>query len=118
MLSTSDLVVNPFFVIAGPCVIESREHCLMMAKSIKDVTDRLGLKLIFKASFDKANRTSKSSFRGVGMVKGLEILREVKETYGLPILTDVHESYQWGIAAKVCDILQIPAFLCRQTDLL
>jgi 2-dehydro-3-deoxyphosphooctonate aldolase (KDO 8-P synthase) len=110
---------NPlFFLIAGPCVIESREHCLAMAKAIKEITDRVGLKLIFKASFDKANRTSIGGFRGVGIDAGLAILKEVKETFGLPILTDVHEAEQCAKVAEVCDVLQIPAFLCRQTDLL
>lgn len=109
---------QPFFLIAGPCVIESREHTLMMAKSIKEITDKLGINLVFKASFDKANRTSINGFRGPGIEEGLKILKEVKETYGLPILTDVHLPEQALRVAQVADILQIPAFLCRQTDLL
>ena len=118
MLSLEDLKVHPFFVIAGPCVIESREHCLKMAGAIKEITDRLGLRLIFKSSFDKANRTSLKSYRGLGLEDGLKILKEVKETYQVPILTDVHEPWQCARAGEICDILQIPAFLCRQTDLL
>lgn len=104
--------------MAGPCVIESREGCLGIARELKGVADRLGAALVFKASFDKANRTSIDSFRGPGLEKGLEILREVKETFGLPIVTDIHEPGQAAPAARVADILQIPAFLCRQTDLL
>ena len=110
--------MSSFFLIAGPCVIESREHCMKMAREIKEITDELGVNLIFKASFDKANRTSIHSYRGVGMEAGLEILREVKNTYNVPILTDVHEPSQCAVVAKVCDVLQIPAFLCRQTDML
>ena len=110
--------MSSFFLIAGPCVIESREHCMKMARGIKEITDELGVNLIFKASFDKANRTSIHSYRGVGMEAGLEILREVKNTYNVPILTDVHEPSQCAVVAKVCDVLQIPAFLCRQTDML
>lgn len=104
--------------MAGPCVIESREGCLGIARELKGVADRLGAAVVFKASFDKANRTSIDSFRGPGLEKGLEILREVKETFGLPIITDIHEPGQAEPAARVADILQIPAFLCRQTDLL
>jgi 2-dehydro-3-deoxyphosphooctonate aldolase (KDO 8-P synthase) len=106
----------PLAVIAGPCVIESREHILFMASELRDICRRAGVALIFKASYDKANRTSIHSFRGPGIHTGLEILREVKETLGLPILTDVHNEEEAPIAAEVCDILQIPAFLCRQTD--
>lgn len=109
---------NNFFLIAGPCVIESREHTLKMAKEIKEITDKLNINLIFKASFDKANRTSIKSFRGPGIKEGLKILKEVKETYNLPILTDVHTPDQCQEVAEVVDILQIPAFLSRQTDLL
>lgn len=107
-----------FQLIAGPCVIESREQILTVAEKMKDITDRLGIPYTFKASFDKANRTSISSFRGPGIEKGMEILKEVKDTFGLPICTDIHEAWQADIAAQVADILQIPAFLCRQTDLL
>ena len=105
------------FLIAGPCAIENREMVMQTAAVLKDVCERLSVKLYFKSSFDKANRTSPSE-RGIGMEKGLAILREVKETYGLPILTDVHESWQCAKVAEVADVLQIPAFLARQTDLL
>lgn len=106
-----------FFLIAGPCAIESREMVLETAAELKGICSRLGLDLIFKASFDKANRTNVSQ-RGVGMHEGLRILGEVKETLGLPILTDVHETWQCDKVAEVADILQIPAFLSRQTDLI
>lgn len=105
-------------IIAGPCVIESERHSLKIAKEIKKISDKLNLEIIFKSSFDKANRTSLDSFRGPGLQKGLEILLKVKEETGLKILTDVHETYQVKETAKVVDIIQIPAFLCRQTDLL
>ena len=105
------------FLIAGPCVVESPSHPLRIAERLKRVTRKLGIGLIFKASYDKANRSSLSSYRGPGMEQGLEILAEVKEKLGLPILTDVHEPGQVEKAAQVADILQIPAFLCRQTDL-
>lgn len=107
-----------FSLIAGPCVIESEEMVLSIAKQMKDITDKLGIPYNFKASFDKANRTSISGFRGPGIEEGLRILQKVKDTYGLPICTDIHEPWQAEKAAEVCDILQIPAFLCRQTDLL
>lgn len=105
------------FLIAGPCAIESREVVMQTAAHLKEVCERLGIELYFKSSFDKANRTSLSD-RGIGMEKGLEILQEVKDLYGLPILTDVHESWQCAPVAEVADVLQIPAFLARQTDLL
>lgn len=108
---------NPPLFIAGPCVIESREHVLRMAKILAKLRDELKINLVFKSSFDKANRTSIESFRGPGLVKGMEILREVREETGLPLLSDVHEWQQAEEAGKVLDILQIPAFLCRQTDL-
>ncbi len=107
-----------FSLIAGPCVIESEELVMTVAARMKAVTDELGIPYTFKASFDKANRTSIRSFRGPGIDKGLEILQKVKEAYGLPICTDIHEPWQAERAAQVCDIIQIPAFLCRQTDLL
>lgn len=107
-----------FRLIAGPCVIESEEMVLAIAAEMKKITDELGIPYTFKASFDKANRTSIKSFRGPGIEKGLEILQKVKDTYDLPICTDIHEPWQAEPAAKVADILQIPAFLCRQTDLL
>ena len=106
------------FLLAGPCVIESRDHCLGMAREISAITRELDIPLVFKASFDKANRSSASSFRGLGLKAGLEILAEVKSSLGLPIVTDIHESAQAQPVAEVADILQIPAFLCRQTDLL
>ena len=105
------------FLIAGPCAIESREIVMQTAAELKRVCEELGIELIFKSSYDKANRTSNSA-RGIGMEEGLRILQEVKDTYGLPILTDVHESWQCEPVAKVADVLQIPAFLSRQTDLL
>ena len=105
------------FLIAGPCAIESRETVMETAAVLKEVCGELGIPLYFKSSYDKANRTSLSS-RGVGMEQGLEILAEVKSTYGLPILTDVHECWQCARVAEVADVLQIPAFLSRQTDLL
>jgi 2-dehydro-3-deoxyphosphooctonate aldolase (KDO 8-P synthase) len=107
-----------FFLMAGPCVIESDEHVLKMARAIKEIAGRAGVPLIFKASFDKANRTSIQSYRGPGLEKGLAALQRVKDDTGLPILTDIHEPFQAAPAAKVADVLQIPAFLSRQTDLL
>lgn len=107
-----------FQLIAGPCVIESEEQIMQIAKEMKEITDELGIPYTFKASFDKANRTSINSFRGLGLEEGLRILQKVKDTYGLPICTDIHEAWQAEPVAKVADILQIPAFLCRQTDLL
>ncbi|MFP5248973.1 MAG: 3-deoxy-8-phosphooctulonate synthase [Acidobacteriota bacterium] len=106
------------FLIAGPCVIESEAHVRKMAEAIQRVASDLGIPYIFKASFDKANRTSVSSFRGPGLVEGAAILRRLAESTELPILTDVHEPAQCEIAAEGADVLQIPAFLCRQTDLL
>lgn len=106
-----------FFLIAGPCAIESRETVLQTAATLKEICNRLGIDLIFKSSFDKANRTNPSA-RGIGMQQGLEILKEVKYTLDLPILTDVHETWQCDRVAEVADILQIPAFLSRQTDLI
>ena len=107
-----------FFLIAGPCVIESREHTHFLASQLFDLADSRGIPLVFKASFDKANRTSLDSYRGITMEEGLEILAEVRERLGVPVLTDVHESAQCAQVAKAVDVLQIPAFLCRQTDLL
>ena len=106
------------FLIAGPCVIESEDLVMEVAKKMKEITDKLGIKYVFKSSFDKANRSSINSFRGPGLEKGLEILSRVKEKYNVPIATDIHEPFQCKEASKVIDILQIPAFLCRQTDLL
>ena len=104
--------------IAGPCVIESREGCLAIAEELVSISKRLDLPFVFKASFDKANRTSLDAYRGPGLEKGLEILAEVKARFNVPLLTDIHEPWQAEPVAKVVDILQIPAFLCRQTDLL
>jgi 2-dehydro-3-deoxyphosphooctonate aldolase (KDO 8-P synthase) len=104
-------------IIAGPCVIESREHSLMMARECSTRARNAGLDFVFKASFDKANRSSIKSFRGLGMEEGLEVLRQVKEETGLPVLTDVHDVSQIAAVAEVADVLQIPAFLSRQTDL-
>jgi 2-dehydro-3-deoxyphosphooctonate aldolase (KDO 8-P synthase) len=106
------------FLIAGPCVIESEDHARTMAREISRITSRLDVPYIFKASYDKANRSSARSFRGLGMDEGLRILQRVKDEFGLPVITDVHESHQVAAAAEVADVLQIPAFLCRQTDLL
>ena len=109
---------EPLGLILGPCVIESRDHSLMMAESIHKITNRLGFKFIFKSSFDKANRSSIASFRGLGFDEGLAILSEVKKEIGCAIITDIHESSQAKMVAEVVDVIQIPAFLCRQTDLL
>jgi len=107
-----------FFLIAGPCVIESREHTHFLASRILDLAESRGIPFLFKASFDKANRTSLASYRGVSMTEGLDILAEVRKRLGVPVLTDVHESSQCALVAESVDVLQIPAFLCRQTDLL
>jgi 2-dehydro-3-deoxyphosphooctonate aldolase (KDO 8-P synthase) len=109
---------HPLFLIAGPCVIENERHTLMMAERLAAITHALRIPYIFKASFDKANRTSLDSYRGPGLEKGLQILARVKREFGVAVLTDVHEPAQVGPVAEVCDVIQIPAFLCRQTDLL
>lgn len=109
--------MTPIF-IAGPCVIESAELLDVVAAKLVEIQQHTGMKFYFKASFDKANRTSIHSFRGPGLEKGLQMLADVKSKYGLPLLTDIHESYQAKAAGEVVDVLQIPAFLCRQTDLL
>jgi len=105
-------------VIAGPCQLESRQHALETAHALKEMADRLGMGLIYKTSFDKANRTSISTQRGIGLEQALDIFAEIRDVTGLPVLTDVHEAAQCAIAAQAVDVLQIPAFLCRQTDLL
>jgi 2-dehydro-3-deoxyphosphooctonate aldolase (KDO 8-P synthase) len=105
-------------LIAGPCVIENQELCLKVARTLKQVSERLGITYVFKASYDKANRTSGKSFRGPGLANGLSVLAEVRARIGVPVLTDVHTEAQAAAAAEVVDILQIPAFLCRQTDLI
>jgi 2-dehydro-3-deoxyphosphooctonate aldolase (KDO 8-P synthase) len=107
---------KPFFLIAGPCVVESLELQIETAGRLKEITSRLGVPFIFKSSYDKANRSSGKSFRGLGMDKGLKILAEVKRQLGLPLLTDVHDKDEVGAVAEVVDVLQTPAFLCRQTD--
>jgi 2-dehydro-3-deoxyphosphooctonate aldolase (KDO 8-P synthase) len=109
---------RPFVLIAGPCAIESRAHALETAAALKELCAGLGLGLVYKSSFDKANRTSASSPRGIGMAEGLSILADVRERTGLPVLTDVHAPEQCAPVAEAVDVLQIPAFLCRQTDLL
>jgi 2-dehydro-3-deoxyphosphooctonate aldolase (KDO 8-P synthase) len=108
---------NPLALIAGPCVIESRELCMELAKKLSGMAKRMNVPFVFKASYDKANRTSIKSYRGPGIAKGLEILAEIKAKYNVPILTDVHSEQEIPIAAQVVDIIQIPAFLCRQTDI-
>ncbi|WP_277072391.1 3-deoxy-8-phosphooctulonate synthase [Segatella oulorum] len=109
--------MQPIF-IAGPCVIESAEILDIVARKLVEINNELGTDIIFKSSFDKANRTSLRSFRGPGLTRGLQMLADIKAKYGLKLLTDIHESYQAEAAGEVCDVLQIPAFLCRQTDLL
>lgn len=109
---------NPLVLIAGPCVIENQEHTLMLASALQEIAGRVGVGLIFKASYDKANRTSVKSYRGPGLLDGLQILQSVKQVTGLPVLSDIHDVSQVKPAAEVLDILQVPAFLSRQTDLL
>jgi 2-dehydro-3-deoxyphosphooctonate aldolase (KDO 8-P synthase) len=108
----------PFALMAGPCALESRAHALETASALKEMAGRLGLGLVYKSSFDKANRTSAASARGLGLKEALPIFAEVREVTGLPVVTDVHEPEQCALAAQAVDVLQIPAFLCRQTDLL
>jgi 2-dehydro-3-deoxyphosphooctonate aldolase (KDO 8-P synthase) len=108
----------PLSVVAGPCVLESRAHALEVAAALKEIAARLGVGLVYKTSFDKANRTSLSGARGLGLDEALPIFAEIRSSLGLPVLTDVHESQQCELVAQAVDVLQIPAFLCRQTDLL
>ena len=108
---------TPLFLIGGPCVIENEHHTFFMAQEIKKITDQLGIPFIFKASFDKANRTSLISYRGPGLERGLKILNSIKKELNIPVTSDVHETSQIEKAAEVLDVIQIPAFLCRQTDL-
>ena len=117
MISYDDLKTN-FFVMVGPNVIEDYEHTLRIATSIKKIMNELGVLFVFKVSFDKANRTSLSSYRGPGLEEGLKILKRVKDELNIPIITDIHDASQASLIAEVADIIQIPAFLCRQTDLL
>jgi 2-dehydro-3-deoxyphosphooctonate aldolase (KDO 8-P synthase) len=109
---------EPLTICAGPCVIESEEHCFRCAETLKSMFAAHSINFVFKSSYDKANRTSGQSFRGLGMTEGLRILKRVKEELNLPVVTDVHSPQEAQAAAEVCDIIQIPAFLCRQTDLL
>ena len=109
---------GPLLLIAGPCVIESEDHALSLARRIRDIADRCRVPYVFKASYDKANRTSLRSFRGPGLAEGVRILRRVREEIGVPVLTDIHEPAHAAPVAEAADVLQIPAFLCRQTDLL
>lgn len=109
---------NPLLLMAGPCVIESKEKCFKLAEKLRKFAVKNNVSYIFKASFDKANRSSVDAFRGPGIVEGLEILGEIRNTFGMPVVTDIHEPWQAEVAAKYVDVLQIPAFLCRQTDLL
>jgi 2-dehydro-3-deoxyphosphooctonate aldolase (KDO 8-P synthase) len=106
------------FLLSGPCVIESEELCLQIGRRLRDTCERLGIDYVFKASFDKANRSSGKSFRGPGLTEGLEILARIRTKLGVPVVTDVHTEEQCAAAGEVCDVLQIPAFLCRQTDLI
>lgn len=108
----------PFALIAGPCAMESRDHALFMAEKLVALTDRLNIAFVFKTSFDKANRTSASGRRGVGLEAALKVFEEIKRDFAVPVVTDIHEKEQCALAAEVVDLLQIPAFLCRQTDLL
>ncbi len=109
---------DPIFFILGPCVIESEEHSLKMAEQIKNISEKLKFNFIFKSSFDKANRSAISNYRGVGIDQGLRILEKVRTTFEIPVITDIHEPNQADLVADVVDVIQIPAFLCRQTDLL
>ena len=109
---------SPLVLLAGPCVLEEMDRCLLIGRTIKEITARLGIPYIFKASFDKANRSSFNSFRGPGLKKGLEMLQAIKDELDVPVVTDIHKESQIAPAAKVVDVLQIPAFLCRQTALL
>ena len=119
MISYNDILsAERPFLIAGPCVIESRDHCLFMAEELKKISEKFGLIYVFKASFDKANRTALQNYRGVGLKKSIEIFNDVKKQVGVLTTTDFHESWQADELAECIDILQIPAFLCRQTDML
>ncbi|MBR1977317.1 3-deoxy-8-phosphooctulonate synthase [bacterium] len=117
-LNNFEIAGDKLTIFAGPCAIESREIVFETAEKLKQITSELGINYIFKASFDKANRSSITSYRGLGIEEGLKILSDVKQEFGLPIVTDIHEPNQADMAAKVADVIQIPAFLCRQTDLL
>jgi 2-dehydro-3-deoxyphosphooctonate aldolase (KDO 8-P synthase) len=116
-MNFQELTTGPFFIL-GPCVIENQQLLRLIAAEVARLRDKFQVPVIFKASYDKANRTSASAYRGPGMTEGLHLLAGIKSEFGLPLLTDIHESHQAAIAAKIVDVLQIPAFLCRQTDLL
>lgn len=109
---------RPIILMAGPCVVESEAHAMGLAEALVDITTRVGIPLIFKASYDKANRTSNLSYRGPGITEGLRVLAAIKARFGVPIVTDIHEAHEAAIAGEVADVLQIPAFLSRQTDLI
>jgi len=116
-----DMVIGegrPIILMAGPCVVESEAHAMGLAEALVDITTRVGIPFIFKASYDKANRTSNASYRGPGITEGLRVLAAIKERFGVPIVTDIHEVHEAAVAAEVADVLQIPAFLSRQTDLI
>lgn len=117
-MNISDLKNNMFFLLAGPCVVENRDICMEIAGQLKEVTSNLGIKYVFKASYRKANRSRSDSFSGLGDKKALQILADIKEKFGLPVVTDIHAANEAEMAAEYVDILQIPAFLCRQTDIL
>ena len=118
MLNNFEIGGSKLTIMAGPCAIESKEICFEVCEKLKEITSKLDINYIFKASFDKANRSSLNSYRGLGIEKGLEILKETKEKYNVPVVTDIHEPYQAEMAANAADVIQIPAFLCRQTDLI
>lgn len=118
MLNNFEIGGSKLTIMAGPCAIESKQICFEVCEKLKEITSKLDINYIFKASFDKANRSSLNSYRGLGIEKGLEILKETKEKYNVPVVTDIHEPYQAEMAANVADVIQIPAFLCRQTDLI
>jgi len=116
-----DMVIGegrPIILMAGPCVVESEVHAMSLAEALVDITTRVGIPFIFKASYDKANRTSNTSYRGPGITEGLRVLAAIKQRFGVPIVTDIHEVHEAAVAAEVADVLQIPAFLSRQTDLI
>ncbi len=120
-VTVHDIAINnhaPFALIAGPCAMESREHAFFMCDALKAITGRLGIPFIYKSSFDKANRTALGAGRGIGIDEALRVFADIKQEFGVPVITDVHTAEQCAVAATVVDVLQIPAFLCRQTDLL
>ncbi len=118
MLNNFEIGKDRLTILAGPCAMESEEICAVVCEKLKEITEKLDINYIFKVSFDKANRSSLNSYRGLGIEKGIEIIKKIKKKYNVPVVTDIHEPNQAEIAAEAADILQIPAFLCRQTDLL